>query len=97
MPVCNSFKSKILNDQLCYEIDLNNFSKKDDIAQELESGLAFIMDYNEDRQIELDQELNDFDDAPMVKRITKPVEDKKAFIYLNTIGECHTELLQFAK
>ena len=23
VPVCNSFKAKILNDQLCYEIDLN--------------------------------------------------------------------------
>ena len=25
VPVCNSFKAKILNDQLCYEIDVNEY------------------------------------------------------------------------
>ena len=28
VPVCNSFQAKILNDQLCYEVDLNLLSKK---------------------------------------------------------------------
>ena len=25
VPVCNSFQARILNDQLCYEVDLNSF------------------------------------------------------------------------
>ena len=32
-PVCNSFHAKILNDQLCYEVDLNSFSNKSNIAK----------------------------------------------------------------
>ena len=34
IPVCNSFQAKILNDQLCYEIDLNKFSNKRNIDKE---------------------------------------------------------------
>ena len=26
VPVCNSFQARILNDQLCYEVDLNPFA-----------------------------------------------------------------------
>ena len=40
-PVCNSFQATILNDQLCYEVDLNKFSNKDNIENELKSGFAF--------------------------------------------------------
>ena len=49
VPVCNSFKSKILNDQHCYEINLNDlktsFSTKD-----FEYGITFLIDTNDDRQ-----------------------------------------------
>ena len=38
VPVCNSFHAKVLNDQLCYEVDL-------DIERNLDLGLAFFMDY----------------------------------------------------
>ena len=50
-PVCNSFQAKIVNDQLCYEVDLNRFSNKSNIAKEVEVGFYFLMDYNEDRQV----------------------------------------------
>ena len=29
VPVCNSFQAKVLNDQLCYEVDLNRFSNQE--------------------------------------------------------------------
>ena len=49
VPVCNSFKDKILNDQLCYEVDPNNF--KDLVSsEEFRQGLTFYIDSNEDRQ-----------------------------------------------
>ena len=54
VPVCNSFYEKVSNDQLCYEVDLHRFSNVNNIEKELKSGLAFIMDYNEDRHIALD-------------------------------------------
>ena len=33
--VCNSFEEKILNDQLCYEVDLEKFKNKDNINEQL--------------------------------------------------------------
>ena len=55
VPVCNCFQAKNLDDQLCYEVDLNRFSNKDKIDKELELGFNFLMDYNEDRQVTFDQ------------------------------------------
>ena len=46
VPVCNSFDPKLHNDQLCYEVDLNRYSNKNNIQMELELGFNFIMDYN---------------------------------------------------
>ena len=57
IPVCNSFQAKIFNDQLCYELDLNNFTNKHNVQEELKSGFNFIMDYNEDRQVLIDRKL----------------------------------------
>ena len=51
-PVCNSFKAKIRNDQLCYEVDLEEFKDKDNIKEQIKSGLVLILDYNEERQSE---------------------------------------------
>ena len=51
-PVCNSFKAKTRNEQLCYEVDLEQFKDKDNINEQLKSGLVLILDYNEERQSE---------------------------------------------
>ena len=50
-PVCNSFQATLINDQLCYEIDLNRVSNESNIDKELELGFYIFMDYNEDRQL----------------------------------------------
>ena len=52
--VCNSFKEKILNDQLCYEVDLEKFKDRKNINNQLKKGLILILDYNEDRQTSFD-------------------------------------------
>ena len=50
VPVCNSFRAKILNDQLCYEVDPNSF--KDEVPlQEYKQGLTFYVDTNNEKQI----------------------------------------------
>ena len=85
IPVCNSFEAIILGDQLCYQIDLNRFSTKDE--SELTSGFAFIMDYNEDRQVTFEQEPFVSEDDGLVGRIDESDDDKHAYIYLNTIGK----------
>ena len=58
IPVCNSFEGKIINDQLCYEVDLNRFRDKDNVDIEYKSGFAFILDYNEDRQVTFIEDSN---------------------------------------
>ena len=92
VPVCNSFQAKILNDQLCYEVDLNNFSNKSNIDKELKQGFSLIMDYNEDRQITFDQlkrEEQEFSlsgQNTVVEDSNDQIVQNEANIYLDTIG-----------
>ena len=83
-PMCNSFQAKILNDQLCYEVDLNRFSNKDNIRNELKLGFVFFMDYNEDRHVTFDRGHEEVSiiSSQFINTTTTP----EAFIYLNTIG-----------
>ena len=50
IPVCNSFRSKILQNQLCYEVDLDKFKKFSNIENQLKKGFLFIYDVNEDKE-----------------------------------------------
>ena len=50
VPVCNSFKAKVLNDQLCYEVDPNLFIGRANALKYLKLGLVLVLDFNEDRQ-----------------------------------------------
>ena len=86
-PVCKSFQAKVLNDQLCYEVDLNRFSKKDNIDKELELGFTFLMDYNEDRQVYLDEKIQSIPFGLTSSSVVKSDQNKRAIIYLNTIGK----------
>ena len=89
VPVCNSFQPKILNDQLCYEVDLNSLSNKANIQRELKSGLNFLMDYNEDRQVIFDDDNSpsENEDVSLTRNIVESNQDQQAFIYLNTVGK----------
>ena len=49
VPVCNSFKAKVLDNQLCYEVDPNSLI--DNVSfQDFKEGFSFYVDTNEDRQ-----------------------------------------------
>ena len=48
--VCNSFRPKIVRDQLCYTVDPNEYKHKIDLKGEL--SLSLFIHYNEDRQME---------------------------------------------
>ena len=85
VPVCNSFHAKVLNDQLCYEVDLNTFSDKNNIEKELEIGFNILMDYNEDRQVTFDQNISK-KELGLANNVAASDENKHAFVYLDTIG-----------
>ena len=86
VPVCNSFQAKILNDQLCYEVDLNKFSDGNNIRKNLISGFNFILDYNEDRQVTLHQEVNSLE-LGLASIFDESDENSHAIVYLDTIGD----------
>ena len=50
IPVCNSFKGKVIHDQLCYEVDLKMYEKKENRENELRDGLILLLDLNKERQ-----------------------------------------------
>ena len=59
VPVCNSFRPKIIRDQLCYEVDPNEYKDKINLNGEL--SLSLFIDYNEDRiQGEVEDSLEPF-------------------------------------
>ena len=52
LPVCDLFKEKIINGQLCYEADVDHYMKGiDDWMQTLETGFNFIIDFNEEYDV----------------------------------------------
>ena len=95
-PVCNSFQATILNDQLCYQVDLNRVSNKSNIAKEVEVGFYFLMDYNEDRQVNI-QSTSDWhlwkkrdlekERSGLSANLLKSNKSLHAFIYIDTIGK----------
>ena len=85
-PVCNSFKETVLNDQLCYEVDLNRFVNVNTIDRDLELGFTFIMDYNEDRQVTFDRNISNRENIGLTTSIVESDHHQHAFIYLDTIG-----------
>jgi len=85
VPVCNCFQAKNLDDQLCYEVDLNRFSNKYNIDKELELGFNFLMDYNEDRQVTFDQDVRN-EKFDLSGNVVKSNQMQDAIVYLNTIG-----------
>ena len=76
-PVCDSFEAKIRNDQLCYEVDLEKYKDKNEIEEQLKSGLVLLLDYNLERQSET------YDP----KKIQKHSSEKNVRIYLDTISK----------
>ncbi len=52
IPVCNSFKEKFHNNQLCYEVNVNQIKNGVDSNKIIKLGLTFIVDTNKNRQIE---------------------------------------------
>ena len=50
VPICNIFKAKVHEDQLCYEADIDNFKQE---SQDTELSVSFFIHYNEDRMLSI--------------------------------------------
>ena len=74
-----------MNDQLCYEVDLDKYSDKNNVKNELELGFNFLMDYNEDRQVTFDQNISKIK-VGLAESVASSDHNQHAFVYLDTIG-----------
>ena len=86
IPICNSFKAEIFNDQLCYGVDLKRYKNVNNPEKDLELGLVFLLDYNEDRQFASHKKSDNANNKSLVTTVDESHNNKEAFIYLNTIG-----------
>ena len=82
LPICNKFTTEILNDQLCYTVDLDKYKNEEYFQEQLNLGLVFLMDYNEDRQVTLNESQGNINVANLVNNIDESNDDKYALIYL---------------
>ena len=83
IPICNSFQAKVKDDQLCYELDLQKLKNNTVIEDQLKSGLFLVLDYNEDRQLIMKNEIPKTSEKE--KMFTSDKENK-AQIHLDTIS-----------
>ena len=90
-PVCNKFRPKMLEGQLCYQVDLNEVKDQVDVQKAIKHGMIVMMDDNEDKMItENHDEVND----PLANNVhshPKLIMRKKektfaAKIYIETLG-----------
>ena len=90
IPVCKSFTERVLNDQLCYEVDPNKFIQPDTVEESLKTGIILVLDYNEDRQISLDNEHGDdglCEEKDLINILVENHSKEKALLYLDTVGK----------
>ena len=74
VPVCNSFRPKILQEQLCYTVDPNMYKRYVD-EKNVELSLGLFINYNEDRELSLENDKISLSD------------DENYIIIVETIGE----------
>ena len=88
MPVCTCFRPKLHHRQLCYEVDLNNHTRKESKLAAMKVGLMFLMDYNEDRQLVVEEEKKD-DTSNERYDLSERFffSEKSATIYIDAIGK----------
>ena len=92
--VCENFKPKLRNDQICYEIDANEYlqrglEKSESITRNI---LYFIVDENIDRISQRDTTLLDLARAGKLSNFRETFmldleDDRESFIVLDTIGK----------
>ena len=93
IPVCNSFKPKIIRDQLCYEVEPQKYiNTESDKEEMLKVGLTFLLDHNEDKEIIFDNssvEENHLDiqkKGSLVGSFSDSINMEQTLIHIETIG-----------
>ena len=76
VPVCNMFKETMLDGQLCYQADVDKLREKVDKKKMVTEGLVFLLDYNENRMVEVGG-----------KQYSSTKKKRDHILYIGTIGK----------
>ena len=84
--MCNIFNEVLLDGQVCYQADLTKDKIRDmvDKRKIATDGFVMLLDYNENRMVELGDDLEIGEDSPL---LGKREEDKDVMLYVETVGK----------
>ena len=85
LPICDKFRPKMLEGQLCYQIDVNEVKDQVDANNALKHGLIFAMDYNEDRMIQ-EGTVKSEEPTYLNEILGKKYDSFGAHIYIESLG-----------
>ena len=89
-PVCNKFRTTLLDGELCYQLDVNTIQNINATDQ---PSIVFLLDYNEDRQYnKLSGNGDTLETKPtnMKNMAEKDAKKNQAMIYIETLGKIIT-------
>ena len=76
--VCDKFKPTFLDGKLCYQINVHGLEDKVNKEEMAQKGIEFLLDYNFDRMIKVEEE---------VESVVKDSSAKEAMIYIESLGK----------
>ena len=91
VPACSAFLPRVLGDQLCYTIDVNQFLlTSNNRFDALEKGLIFVMDYNPERMTMKMPNKTKMGPLSLYNFYDRTAENKEAKIVIETIGKIYS-------
>ena len=88
-PVCNKFRPKFRNGQLCYQVNVNEVKDQIENKRDRLLGLTFLLDYNDERMLKSKTLRGNLAASPSrLYEMKNENSEKKleAKIYIETIG-----------
>ena len=90
-PVCRSFKRKILKDQLCYEVDVNQVKDEPETSENMKIGLGFLYDNNVERFLHVDDNGGGRrnNNLGFLNNFVTLEETQKTLVYISSLGSIY--------
>ena len=88
-PICKSFRAKVFKDQLCYELNPNEYINHGNLQESLRVGLTLVIDNNEDREVTevFDEKIKEVFDNNILDILFQKKDSRTSTIHILTIGK----------
>ena len=85
VPVCSSFRPKIVQDQLCYTLDPNQYKIYIKSGEEL--SISLLVDYNQERHFDKFNYMENESDKSELTSLGNAHEAEIDFVIIESIGK----------